>query len=267
MLMKTCTADMTYTLTLNKRSRNGTTPTKKHLETRRHELFQEADRYLPIVRKIVGGMRAHLPAHADFEELISVGVSGLMSAITKYDREKGETFETYASIRIRGAILDELRRLDWMPRSIRTKYRNLQKTVQMLEQELGRTPIDSEIREALGLTEKKYRKMRAQTSPISMIFLDRAVTGDESNLHEAIADEKQPLGFENLERTEMLELITERIDRLPDRQRRVLAMYYQEGMRLAEIAEVFSLSEARISQIHSQALSVLRVYLRRMTRG
>ena len=148
-------------------------------------------RYMSLVKIIVAKMRAHLPAHADYEELHSAGIIGLISAIDRFDASFGYTFETYASIRIRGAILDELRKLDMMPRSARSKLRRINQAAGMLEQRLGRPPTEQEISRELGLKEKKFRRMRAQAEPVNLVFLDQSHQSEEANLHELIADDKQ----------------------------------------------------------------------------
>ncbi len=222
-------------------------------------------RYRPVVKIIVAKMRDNLPSHADLEELESVGLIGLISAIDRFDPTRGYTFETYASIRIRGAILDELRNLDMMPRSVRAKQRQLQKTVEQLEQDLGRAPSDEEIRHAMELPEKKYRKLRAQTVNPTVIFLDRAENSEDVNPHEAIPDEEATAVPESLEKKELARLVAHKIKELPEAQRKVLALYFNEEMRLAEIGKIMGLSEARVSQIRTQALLHLRRFCRRMT--
>lgn len=222
-------------------------------------------RYSPMVKIIVAKMREGLPAHADLQELESVGLTGLIAAIDRFDASRGYTFETYASIRIRGAILDELRAMDMMPRSVRTKQRRLNKVVESLEQSLGRTPTDEEVRAELGLDARQYDKLRSQTKPISLIFLDRNQTEEDSNPHDTIADESQENFPERLEERELQELVARKIMELPDVQKKVLALYFYEEMRLAEIGKIMGLSEARVSQIRSQALSHLRKFVGRMT--
>jgi len=222
-------------------------------------------RHLSLVKIIVAKMRSNLPPHTDFEELESAGTMGLISAARLFDPSRGYTFETYASIRIRGAILDELRKLDMMPRSVRSKTRKLQQTVQVLEQRLGRAPNDHEIRDELGLKEKKYRRMRAQTEPITVVHLDRSPDGSDLDLHEVIRDDTQRPCFERVEKAELYELVADKIEELPEQQRKVLALYFHEEMRLAEIGQVLGVSEARVSQIRSQALGTLRKFVRRMS--
>ena len=222
-------------------------------------------RHMPLVKIIVAKMRAHLPAHADFEELHSAGIIGLISAIDRFDPSLGYTFETYASIRVRGAILDELRKLDMMPRSARGKLRELNRAVGELEQKLGRAPTDNEICREMGIKEEKFRKMRAMSAPISLICLDQPCYGENKLLHESIADERQPAFPDKLEEKEIIELIANKIQELPDQQKKVLALNYFEEMRLSEIGRIMGVSEARVSQIRSQALARLQCYVRRLS--
>lgn len=226
---------------------------------RRDELIRE---YFPLVRKVVRRLMTRLPSCADFEELHSVGITGLLAAVDRYDAAQQITFGGYAQMRIRGAILDELRRLDSLPRSGRAKFRHLQEVVSELEQKNGRAPYDSEIAAAMGLSLPQLDTYRQRSQPVSIVSLDVGTTaGSEEtavNYHETIADERSDFAFERIERREMLNLIGSTIEDLPERQRDVLVMYYYEGLRLSDIAEVFGVTEARVCQIHAQALASMR---------
>jgi RNA polymerase sigma factor for flagellar operon FliA len=221
-------------------------------------------RYSPMVKIIVARMRDHLPAHADWEELESVGLLGLIAAVERFKPELGYTFETYASIRIRGAILDELRNMDMVPRSIRNKQRRMRQATEILEQKLGRVPRDEEMRDFMGLSERKFEQWKTQSQPMRMVFLDRTQPDDETNIHEAIADETWVPVTERMEQSEMIELVARKIHELPDVQQKVLALYFFEELRLAEIGQILGLSEARVSQIRTQALMHLRRFVERM---
>ena len=223
--------------------------------------------YLPLVDGVVQGFRNRLAKHADFEELHSVGVTGLIGAVQKYDPEQQAAFKGYAILKIRGAILDELRRLDVMSRSSRKKAKSLKQVVETLEQDLGRAPTDLEIRENLGLDKKQFEKLRRQTQSTSFISLQHRSEQEDGEglaVEERIADENQKLGFEPLENLEMQERLAEAMETLPDREQKVLAFYYLENLKLAEIAEIFEVSEARICQIHTKALAKLK---RRLSDG
>jgi len=230
------------------------------------------ERYLPLVKAIVSRMRIYFPPNAELEDLYSVGVSGLITAIRRCDPEKTESFGSYAALRIRGAILDELRRLDWMPRSDRLQAKKLRAVVGELEQKLMRPATEHEIAEAMGLTHAAYLALLDQVRPITLISLDSSPANDGgsedgSAVHEAVSDDTLPDARDRAEKHEMMALLRERIKDLPDVPRKGLMMYYYEGMCLADIAEVFGLTESRICQIHAQAVISLRTYLDRVSKG
>ena len=217
--------------------------------------------HLPLVRRVLERIRRTLPRHIDCEDLHSVGVTGLIAAAQRFDPAQHQTFPGYACLRIRGAILDELRRLDWCPRRTRARTRKINTEMQLAEQSLGRAPTDAEMSKRLGMPLTEYAKWREASKPVQFVPLDHAADGDDSgrgSLHEVIADERHVCVRDSMEKEELLELMAERIQTLPDVQKRILAMYYFEGMRLAEIAAVFGRTESRISQIHAQAVTTLR---------
>jgi RNA polymerase sigma factor for flagellar operon FliA len=221
--------------------------------------------YSPLVKIIVARMRSKLPSHADLEELESAGMMGLLAAIERYDPSRGYTFQTYASVRIRGAILDELRAMDMVPRSVRLKQRLLARTSAYLEQRNGRAPTDAEIRAELNLEPAEFEKLRSQTKPVSIIYLDGPAESESDNQHDLIADDTVEFASDRMEKEELMELVARKIMELPDQQRKVLALYFNEGMRLAEIGELMGLSEARICQIRGQALEHLRRFVSRLS--
>jgi RNA polymerase sigma factor FliA len=219
------------------------------------------EQYLPLVRKVVTALARHLPPQVDVDDLHSVGTIGLIAAVRKYDSEQEKTFEAYAVMRIRGAVLDELRRLDSLPRTARAKARSLQETSARLEQSLGREPNDDEVSMALGMKVGDMRRMRNQVRPMNFISLDNRMSSSseqDADLHEAIADETQETGSEHCQQSELVDILREKIDTLGLRQRRILSMIYFENMRLSEIATVFGVTEARVCQIRSQAIANLR---------
>lgn len=224
------------------------------------------ERFLPLVRNVVDRIKLTLPPHIDAEDLYSFGTTGLIAAVRKFDPKQGSTFAGYAAMRIRGAVLDELRRMDWCPRRARARARKLKESVNGLEQRIGRTATEDEICEELGISPAEYAKWMEEARPATFIALDSHSEGEDSegaSLHEFLADENDVTGRENLERAELLKLLTQRMAELPDVPRKILAMYYFENMRLAEIAAVFGLTESRICQIHSQTIIGLRAFLGR----
>jgi len=224
------------------------------------------ERYLPLVRNVVDRIKLTLPSHIDAEDLYSVGITGLIAAVRRFDPDQGSTFASYAATRIRGAILDELRRMDWCPRRTRARARKLKEAINALEQRLGRAASEPEICEALGLSPREYAKWLEESRPVTFIAIDQTAEGEDSDgasLHELLADETDETGREKMEKKELLQLMAQRIAELPDIPRKILAMYYFENMRLAEIAQVFGLTESRICQIHSQTILGLRAFISR----
>ena len=225
------------------------------------------ERYLPLVRNVVDRIKLNVPAHVDADDLYSVGITGLIAAVRKFDPEQGNTFASYAAMRIRGAILDELRRMDWCPRRARARARKLKTAINDVEQKLGRAATDDEVRPALGLNAKEYAKWVEEAKPVTFINIDQESEADEGkggSLHELLADENDVTGRDALEKEEFVQLLTQRIAELPDIPKKIIAMYYYENLRLAEIAAVFGLTESRICQIHAQTILGLRAYLQRV---
>jgi RNA polymerase sigma factor for flagellar operon FliA len=225
------------------------------------------ERYLPLVRNVVDRIKMTLPAHIEAADLYSVGFMGLLAAVKKYDPEQGSAFATYASTRIRGAVLDELRRQDWCSRRARARARQIKAALGQLEQRLGRSAGEDEICRELGVSHAEYAAWLDESRPATFIPLHQDYEDQEGgrsgSLQDTLADEGDTTGRESLEKAETLELLTQRIAALPVMQRKILGMYYQEGMRLAEIAAVCGVTESRISQIHSQAILGLRAFLAR----
>ncbi|MEN9632884.1 MAG: hypothetical protein RL077_1288 [Verrucomicrobiota bacterium] len=225
------------------------------------------ERYLPLVRNVVDRIKLSVPAHVDADDLYSVGITGLLAAVRKYNPEQGTTFAGYAVMRIRGAILDELRRMDWCPRRTRARSRKLKAAIDEVEQKVGRVATDAEVAAALGINAKEYAAWVDEAKPVTFIPIDEQPErqdGDGPSLHDLLADEEDVTGRENLEKAELVQLLTQRIAELPDIPKKILAMYYFENMRLAEIAAIFGLTESRICQIHTQTILGLRAYLQRV---
>ncbi len=228
-----------------------------------NELVQ---RHLPLVKTVVGRVAMSLPPHVDMEDLQSAGMVGLLNAIRRFNPRSGASFETYARVRIRGAVLDELRRLDWVPRSIHEKARKVHDVMLRLEQEQGGMPSEEDMAEALGMALDEYHDLLTEIRPATFVCLDsvRSSDGEDGSPHgETLADEITVAPGEQTARRELSRMIATRIEALPEMQRKVLALYYFEDLRLREIAEVFGVTESRICQIHAQAILVLKSFLRR----
>lgn len=225
------------------------------------------ERFLPLVRNVVDRIKLNLPPHVDADDLYSVGVTGLIAAVKKFDPEQGNTFAAYATTRIRGAILDELRRMDWCPRRARAKARKLKEAINEVEQRLGRAASEEEVRDHLGLSSKEYAKWLEESKPVCFVNIDASTEHEESDgasLHELIADESDVSVRDRMEKEELMQIVSKRIEELPEVPKKILAMYYFENMRLAEIAAVFGLTESRICQIHAQTVLNLRAYIQRV---
>jgi RNA polymerase sigma factor FliA len=224
------------------------------------------ERHLTLVKTTVDRMRIYLPASLDIEDLYSVGFSGLVTAARKFDPTQGAAFTSYATLHIRGAVHDELRRMDWTPRSVRDKARKFKDALNSLEQRMGRLATESEICAELRLSPSEYEELMSEIKPASFMPLDGEVFSEDSDsisLHEVISDENQTTGLQQLERKELLQLVVAQLQKLADVPRKVLALYYLEDMRLAEIATILGVTEGRVSQIHTQAVLSLRAFIKR----
>lgn len=222
--------------------------------------------YLPLVRTVVGRVAMTLPAHVCAEDLYSAGLVGLLQAIRSFSPDGGASFETFARFRIRGAVLDELRRLDWVPRMVHDKARKIQNAIRALEQQLDGPPTEDRVAAALGISSGEYQDWLQEVRPVAFVCLDVAPRADgpeNVTQHDSIPDDSQENPFDWAVRSDLKDLIAQRIRQLPPIQQKVLALYYFEDLRLREIAEAFELTESRISQIHSQAILTIRSHIER----
>ncbi len=227
-------------------------------------------KYLPLVSSAVARLAMTLPEHVDRDDLHSVGLVGLLQALRNFDPACGNSFETYARMRVRGAMLDELRRMDWTPRTIHEKARKLQNVMWQLEQELGKTPTDAQVAHALKISVPEYLQLLDEVRPASFVCLDAVNASDDSDggsLYEVIGNSSAEDPVEQTSQQELKQVIFERLKALPAMQRKVLALYYVEDMHLREIAEAFNLTESRICQIHAQAILAIRAYVQRLELG
>jgi RNA polymerase sigma factor for flagellar operon FliA len=218
--------------------------------------------YSPLVRFVAGRVAAGLPQSIEQSDLVSYGIFGLIDAIDKFDPGRGFKFETYAISRIKGAIIDELRSIDWVPRSIRAKARAIEHAYSKLENELRRTPDDSEVAGELGMTQPELDQVLSQISFVGLVALDELLGAGSSErgsatVGDTIADRAHD-PVEAFEVDEMKHLLADAINRMPDRDRLVLTLYYYEGLTLAEIGAVLGVTESRVCQIHTKAILALR---------
>jgi RNA polymerase sigma factor for flagellar operon FliA len=218
--------------------------------------------YSPLVKYVAGRVAVGLPQNVEQSDLVSYGIFGLIDAIEKFDPARGYKFETYAIARIKGAILDELRSIDWVPRSVRAKARLLEQTYAKLESELHRTPTDEELAAELDYTSDQLQTILGQISFVGLVALDEMLSvggdrGESLTLGDTIADSGEgPVAAYEVE--EMRHILADAINRMPDRERLVLTLYYYEGLTLAEIGNVLGVTESRVCQIHTKAIFQLR---------
>jgi RNA polymerase sigma factor for flagellar operon FliA len=220
--------------------------------------------YSPLVRRLAHQMIAKLPANVEVDDLIQVGMIGLNDALSRFDAAQGVQFETFATQRIRGAMLDELRGSDWMSRGNRRQQRSIESAVHKLEQKLGRAPHESEIAQEMGLSLTDYQELLGKVRGTQLVYLEdmSGDDGDDDYLdrHMTPDEDANPLGL--LQDRRMREALVEAIKHLPEREQYVMSMYYEHDMNLKEIAAVLGVTESRVCQLHSQSIARLRVKLR-----
>jgi RNA polymerase sigma factor FliA len=227
-------------------------------------------RYLPLVRYVVERVASGLPHYVDHEDLHSAGVLGLLNAYDKFDTKKGTKFETYAVWRIKGAVLDQLRSLDWASRSTRRMGREADACARALDQKLGRSATDREVARAMGLAVQDYHRLMDRIRGSVLLSLDETrenEEGDTLGLAEILEDPAAPDALAGLEEEETKHLLRATLNRLPEQERLVVALYYYEQMTLREIGEAMGISESRVSQVHTRAVERLRGRVERALAG
>ncbi len=243
----------------------GSTLLKKYKEDPQKLTAEQKDKlimeYAPLIKFIAQKIAIRLPSNIELDDLISSGVIGLMDAIEKYDPSRDNTFKTYAEFRIRGAILDELRAQDWVPRSVRDKAKLLDRTLVKLEADLGRNATDEEVAEKLNLSMPEFYDLVNQVRPVSLLSIDEQATFsnvDKKSILSLLDGCKISNPFNQLNLKTVKEIVTGAINELPEKQRLVLSLYYYEDLNLKEIGRVLRVTESRVSQLHAQAVSRLR---------
>jgi RNA polymerase sigma factor for flagellar operon FliA len=220
--------------------------------------------HMPLVKRLAHQMRAKLPASVEVDDLIQAGMIGLLDAINRYEETHGAQFETYAVLRIRGAMLDELRSNDWMPRSTRQNMRKVEHAMATLQQQLGRPPSESEIAKSLKVPLADYQDMLGDSGGHQLVYYEdfHDEDGNDSWLDRYAVDDDDPLRA--LLETDFRQAVIDAIDNLPPREKILMGLYYEEELNLKEIGAVMGVSESRVSQLHSQAVGRLRTYLREL---
>ena len=232
------------------------------VNTNREKLIVE---YAGLIKFIAQKIASRLPSNIELDDLISSGVIGLMDAIEKYDSSRDNKFKTYAEFRIRGAILDELRSQDWVPRSIREKAKILERAYSKIEQEKGRQATDEEACIELGMTTDQYHELLNEVRSVSLLSYDdlsNLSNADKRSLHGGEHNSKVPTPFSEVSVASLKKLVSEAISDLPEKQRLVLSLYYYEDLNLKEIGRVLDVTESRVSQLHSQAIFKLKARLK-----
>ncbi len=219
--------------------------------------------YSPLVKYVAGRMSSGLPSHVEEGDLISYGLGGLISAIERFDLTREIKFETYAITRIRGAIIDELRNLDWVPRSVRARARQIERVNMKLEARFQRAPTDEEMAGELEVTVDEFQESLLQISNSTIVALDELwnvqdATGDQVSLLDTLPDRDAPDPEQLIDQSELRDRIADAIAALPEREKLVVALYYYENLTLREIGEVLGVTESRVSQLHTKAVLRLR---------
>lgn len=225
-------------------------------------------KYAPLVKYVAGRLAMGLPSHIEVDDLVSYGVFGLIEAIERFDPARQVKFETYAIARIRGAMLDSLRAFDWIPYSVRQKSKELESAYSKVESRIGRSATDAEVAAEMGIPIDRLHKMLQEVRGMSIVSLDEVLSGEDDSSNqvrtvEVIGDAsaQDPLSFVEFE--DRKRILAEAIERLPEKERLVIALYYHQGLTVTEISRILGVSQSRISQVHSKAVLRLRSRLTR----
>jgi RNA polymerase sigma factor for flagellar operon FliA len=222
--------------------------------------------YSPLAKYVAGRIASNLPRSIDVQDLIQTGILGLIDAIEKFDPTRDIKFETYAISRIKGAILDGLRSLDWLPRTLRFKVKEIDRIYAELETKLNRPPTEEEIAAAMGITLDELQQIMSEARFSSIVALEDTLSGleteDDMTVYQKVADAEAVDPFEAIENKEVKERLIEAIQMLSEKERKVIILYYYSGMTLKEIGELLNVTESRASQLHSKAISRLKTLLK-----
>ena len=216
--------------------------------------------YAPLVKVVAGRLSMYLGYNVEYEDLVSYGIFGLIDAIDKFDFLKDVKFDTYASLRIRGAILDQIRKMDWIPRTIRQKQKKIDAVIRDIEARYGRSATDEEVSSGLGITEEEYLDWQSQMKITNVVSLNEFLEQGSEVPNEASQSRSSQFDSpeEVLERDELKKMLTESLELLTEKERKVVLLYYYEDLTLKEISNILEVSESRISQLHTRALQKMR---------
>jgi RNA polymerase sigma factor for flagellar operon FliA len=218
--------------------------------------------YAPLVKVVAGRLGMYLGNNVEFDDLVGYGVFGLIDAIDKYDSMKDVKFETYASLRIRGSILDQIRKMDWIPRTIRQKQKQIETAMRQIEQETGRAATDEEIALSLGISDEEYSQWQSQMKITGVVSLNEYLEqgSDISNERGRVSHQfEQP--EKQVEQQELKQMLLDALDLLTEKEKKVITLYYYEDLTLKEISNILEVSESRVSQLHTKGLSKMKTKL------
>lgn len=230
---------------------------RQYKETKDSKCKEEIiSHYVQLVKLVAGRLSIYLNQYIETDDLVEYGILGLIDAIDKFDFDKNVKFETYASLRIRGSILDAIRKLDWMPRTLRKKQKEIDRAYLTLEMKLSRAPREEEMAEFLEISLENYRQLLKDINISALVSID-----ENSYYTECLSDKTSLLPDESIEKKESYDLLAQVISQLPEREKMVVTLYYYEELTLKEISKVLEVSESRVSQLHTKAISRLRTYM------
>ena len=228
---------------------------KKPTPELREQLIVE---YAPLVKLVAGRLSMYLGYNVEYDDLVSYGVFGLIDAIDKFDVSKDVKFETYASLRIRGSILDQIRRMDWIPRTVRQRQRKIDEAVKEIEMETGKSATDEQIAERLGVSGEEYTDWQSQMKVTNVVSLNEFVEQGTEPAMDARSNSHFAQPEDVVEEAELKKVLAETLELLTDRERKVITLYYYEDLTLKEISKVLEVSESRVSQLHTKALAKMK---------
>lgn len=239
---------------------------KRYKRTKSLEQREEIiKKYLYLVKYVAGRVAIGLPPNVDFNDLVSYGILGLLDAINKYDVSQGNKFETYAVSRVRGSIMDELRKLDWAPRLLRKKAREIDRKCKELEEKYGRSASDDEVAQALNISQAELNSVYSDLNSTTFLSLDEVWQNDDGNKPisrlQTVEDCLITNQFHYLQQTEVKAILAQAINQLPEKEKLVVVLYYYENLTLREIGEILDVSESRVCQIHTKVVTRMRVSL------
>ena len=214
--------------------------------------------YAPLVKVVAGRLSMYLGYNVEYDDLVSYGIFGLIDAIDKYDTTKEVKFETYASLRIRGAILDQIRKMDWIPRTVRKRQRDITNAIKAIESRTGKTATDEEVAKELGISQDEYDDWQSQMKVTNVISLDEFTEAGGSEISESRTVSRFEMPEEAVEKEELKVMLEQALAQLTEKEQKVITLYYYEDLTLKEISNVLEVSESRVSQLHTKALGKMK---------